>query len=554
MKFENNRFCGDSAAHRRATYKGCGYDPSDLNRPHIGIANTFNEGTPGHAHLRPLADAIKAGVWQAGGMPVEFGVPSSCANITLGTSCMSFDLAMRDVVAASVELVAQLQLYDGLVLTASCDNIVPGMLLAAARLDIPTVIFTGGPMLAGHIGNKPLLLGDINELVTGDVAKGDTDKKLLIQKEYNACPTFGACPLMGTANTMQIISEALGMAIPGSSTIPAVYTDKFVGARQTGKRIVQMVEEGLLPSKIITKEALENAMRVDLAITGSTNAPMHLIAIANELDIDLTLDEFDAFSRTTPCITNIRPFGKHSVDELHASGGLPAICKQLEPLLHTNCLTVSGKTWGDVLDGFSMLTNDIIHSIDNPISPYGGLAVLKGNLAEYGALIRASTVREEMQHFKGPARVFHRDEDAFDAIVNGSIKPGDVIVIRYVGPVGAPGMLEVMLTADALLAPGMERVGMITDGRFSGFNHGPIVGHVSPEAAIGGTIALVEEDDMIEMDISARKLLLHVDDVTLDMRRTKLVPPIPRVLKGFMRTYAKQCLRPDQGAAMQSWD
>jgi len=464
-------------------------------------------------HLKPLVDAIKAAVWQAGGIPFEFGVPSCCGNIALGNDdCLRYDTVMRDVVAASVELVSHIQRFDGLVLTASCDNIIPGMLMAAARLNIPSVIFTGGPMLSGTIDGKQLLLGDINELVFGEITKGGADESLLKRKEQKACPTPGACPLMGTANTMQILSEALGMTLPGASTIPAVYTDKTVSARHTGRRIVQMVMEGLKPSDIITKEALENGIRIDMAIGGSTNAVLHLLAIANELDIPLKLEDFDRFSNTTPCIVNIRPSGTHAVDELYALGGVPAICKQIEGLLHLNCKYVSGQTLSEVLQAVPDRSNDVIRNPQNPISQQGGLAVLKGNLAQNGAIVRASSVKPSMYHFKGPARVFNSDTEGFEAILAGKIQPGDVMVIRYCGPVGAPGMIEVMLCTDAIVGLHMdESVGLITDGRFSGFNHGPIIGHVSPEAAVGGTIALVEEGDLVEIDIPNRSLQLMVD-------------------------------------------
>jgi len=554
MTFTSKYFSGVESSLRRATYKGSGYDPEDMNRPHIGVANTYSDNSPGHAHLRPLVEAIKNGIWQAGGIPFEFGVPSTCAGVTIGTPCMSWDLVMRDVVAASIELVSGIHLFDGVVLVSSCDNIVPGTWLAAARMNIPTALFTGGPMLAGEYGGKQLLLGDIDEYLYGDVAKGTFDPEELRQKMHNACPTAGACPLLGTANTMQILSEAIGMTLPGSSTIPGVYTDKMVSARRTGNRIVEMVRENLRPADIITKKALENGIILDLAIGGSTNAVMHLIAIANELEIPLSLDDFDRFSDITPCIANIKPGGAHSVDQLHRMGGVPSLCKQLESKLHLDARLVSGETWGDVLARTPSVANDVIRSLDNPISPYGGLTVLKGNLAEGGAIVRSSTVTPEMWHFSGPARVFEADEDAHAAIIAGKIKPGDVIVLRYLGPVGAPGMLEVMLTCNALSGLGLnDSIGLVTDGRFSGFNHGPVVGHVSPEAAVGGTIALVEEGDTVEVDMKKRTIHLHVAPEVLAERRKHLVLPEPKIKKGFMRTYAKNCLQPEKGAAMQDW-
>lgn len=553
MGFKKEIFCGATQASRRATYKGSGYDPDDLkNRPHIGIANTYSDSSPGHVHLRPLVDAVKNGVWQAGGVPFEFGVPSTCTNISIGLPAMSYDLVMRDIVAASIELVASIQQYDGLVLTASCDNIVPGVLLAAARLNIPAIILTGGPMLSGRWKSKQLLLGDVNEMVYGVVAKEGFDEDNLKSIELAACPTPGACPLMGTANTMQILTEVLGMTLPGSSTIPGVFTDKTISARHTGRRIVEMVIENLRPSDIMTRKAIDNAITLDMAIGGSTNAVLHLIALGNELGIPVHLKEFNQFSDRTPCIINIKPTGTHAVDELYYMGGVPAICKQVEDLMNLDAKIVSGETWGEILKRTPAVTNDVIRSRSNPVSLYGGLTVLHGNLAEYGAIVRSSTIQESMRYFKGPARVFNSDEEAYAEIISDKLKSGDVIVIRYEGSVGAPGMNEVMLTTDALVNLHLDNcIALVTDGRFSGFNHGPIIGHVSPEAAIGGPLALVEDGDIIEIDINKRTLTLNVDDVTLAERRKIFIQPPPNPSKEFMRIYAKNCRRADEGAAMQ---
>ena len=555
MGFLKENFDGPKAAHARAVYKGSGYTPEELPyKPHIGIANTFSENSAGHTHLRQLADAIKQGVWQAGGIPFEFGVPSTCAEVAIGTDKMCMDLAMRDLVAGSIEVVSSIQHFDGLVLLSSCDNIVPGTILAAARLDIPTICCTGGPMLTGCLNSQPFMLCDVTELCYGKASKGTATEEEVTAAEYGACPTMGACPSMGTANTMQILTEALGMTLPRSSTIPAVYTDKLTSCRSMGRRIVEMVFEGLVPSKIITRESLENAIRMDLAIGGSTNAVMHLIAIANELDIPLSLDDFENLSHSTPCIVNIRPNGKYGVDSLYPLGGVPAIFKQIEGQLHLECLNVCGKTLGDILKAAPSKPNEIIRSLDNPMTPDGGLAILKGNLAPNGAVIRSSTVRPAMHHFVGKAKVYSSDREAHEAIVNDVVQPGDVVVVRYCGPVGAPGMVEIMEATEAIVNLGLdESVALITDGRFSGFCHGPIVGHVSPEAALGGTIALIEEGDLIEIDIEARKLELRVPEEELARRREKLVLPPPRVKKGFMRTYADNCLPPERGAAMQKW-
>ncbi len=558
MEFTNKIFEGPIATHCRATYKGSGYDPADLaHRPHIGIANAYSEHSPGHKPLREQVEAIKAGIWQAGGIPFEFGVPSTCAEISIGHCCMEQDMAMRDLVAGSCELVSNIQHFDGLVLAAGCDNIVPGTLLAAARTDKTAICFVSGPMLSGQSRGRDLTLGDVLEISVGELNKPgeEPDQKYIEELEMGACPTGGACPLFGTANTMQVLVEALGMTPEYSSTIPAVYSDKLVSAHRIGRRIVEMVKEDLRPSKIITKEAIENAIRLDLAIGGSMNAILHLLALGQELKIpEINLDLFDRMSYETPCIVNVKPCGTHSVDELFRIGGVPAILKQLESQLHKECLNVSGHTMGDILKTAPHVQNDIIRSMDNPLTKDGGLAVLKGNLAPNGSVMRSSSVAESMHHFKGPAVVFDSDASAYDALIHGKVKEGSVIVVRYAGPIGAPGMVEVESTASAIVNLKMdESVALITDGRFSGFNHGPIVGHVSPEAAAGGLIGLVKDGDMIELDIEKRSIELLVDEKEIEERRKAYVAPEPKLKRGFMRTYAKSCLPAELGGAMQNW-
>lgn len=558
MEFTNPIFAGPIATHCRSTYKGSGYDPKDLaHRPHIGIANAFSEHSPGHKPLREQAEAIKAGIWQAGGVPFEFGVPSTCAEVSIGHCCMEQDMAMRDLVAASCELVSNIQHFDGLVLMAGCDNIVPGTLLAAARTNKPTICFVSGPMLVGDLDGQSLTLGDVLEISVGELNKngGKVDESYLEKLEMGACPTGGACPLFGTANTMQVIVEALGMTPEYSSTIPAVYSDKMVSAHRIGRRIVEMVHEDLRPSQIITKESIENAIRLDLAIGGSMNAILHLLAIGNELGIpEINLDLFDKMSHETPCIVNVRPCGKYSVDKLFYKGGVPAIMKQLEGQLHKECLNVSGHTMGEILEHAPVVCDDLIRSMENPLSKDGGLAVLKGNLAPNGCVMRSSSVAPSMHHFCGPAIVFDSDASAYEALISGKVKKGDVIVVRYAGPIGAPGMVEVESTASAIVNLGLdESVALVTDGRFSGFNHGPIVGHVSPEAAAGGVIGLVENGDLIELDIEERSIHLLVADEVLEERRKNYVAPAPKLTRGFMRTYAKNCLPAELGGAMQNW-
>ena len=555
-KFSNKIFEGPIATHCRATYKGSGYDPEDLaSKPHIGIANTFSDHSPGHRPLREHVEAIKAGIWQAGGIPFEFGVPSTCAEVSIGHSCMEQDLAMRDLVAGSCELVSNIQHFDGLVLTSGCDNIVPGTLLAAVRTNKPTICFVSGPMLVGHVGEKPMTLGDALEESVGKLARGEADDDYIHKVEMGACPTFGACPLFGTANTMQVMVEALGMTPEYTSTIPTVYTDKLVSATKIGKRIVELVKQDIRPSSIITKESIENAIRVNLAIGGSMNAILHLLALGYESGIDeISLDLFDKLSHETPCIVDVKPCGKHYVDELAHVGGVPAIMKQLEHQLNLSCKNVSGKTLGEILKTAPDNPNKIIHSIDDSLTKDGGLAILKGNLASEGCVMRSSSVMPSMHHFRGKAKVFDSDAAAYEALLRGEVKEGSVIVVRYVGPVGAPGMLEVESTASAIINLGLdESVALITDGRFSGFNHGPIVGHISPEAAIGGVIALVEDGDVIDIDIENRSIELFVSDEELEKRREKYIAPPIKCDKGFMRTYAMNCLPAEKGAAMQKY-
>lgn len=559
MNFKNKVFEGPIATHCRAAYKGSGYDPAELeHRPHIGIANAFSDHSPGHKPLREQVEAIKSGIWHAGGIPFEFGIPSTCAEVSIGHCGMEQDMAMRDLVAGSCELVSNIQHFDGLVLTAGCDNIVPGTLLAAARTDKPTICFVSGPMLSGRIDDEELALGDVLERSVGELNKHgtDADSTYMRKLEMGACPTTGACPLFGTANTMQVLVEALGMTPEYSSTIPAVYTDKLVSAHRIGERIVQMVYEDLRPSQIMTREAIENAIRMDLAIGGSLNAILHLLALGNELQIPgIDLDLFDKMSHETPCIANIKPCGKYTVDRLFHLGGVPAVFRQIEDQLHKNALNVSGKTLGEILETAPEEPNDVIRCLNNPLTKDGGLAVLKGNLSPNGCVMRSSSVAPSMHHFCGAAKVYDSDASAYKALMKGEIAAGTVIVVRYAGPVGAPGMVEVESTASAIINLGLdESVALVTDGRFSGFNHGPIVGHVSPEAAAGGLIAFVEDGDMIEINIPARSISLLVKDAVLEERKKNYAAPQPNIARGFMRSYAKNCLPAEKGGAMQQWD
>ncbi|MFC2029324.1 dihydroxy-acid dehydratase [Chloroflexota bacterium] len=547
-------FLGSEAAHRRQMYRGAGSMDDDFGKPHIGLANAWSEASPAHIHLRELAECVKAGIWQAGGIPFEFGVFATCGNIAIGTENLKYELAIRDALAASIEATAGVHQFDGLVLLASCDSIIPGQLMGAARADVPTLMVTGGPMLAGELRGEVVLAPDVNEAVFGALPVGDITERDLLEMENCACPSVGACPVMGTANTMQILTEALGMALSGSATIPAVLADKRRAARKSGQMIVELVKKGIRPSEILDLRALRNAIVVNAAIGGSTNAPLHIMSIGREFGIEIDLDLFDEISRRTPLLASVVPNGPHTVVDFYRAGGVPALLKELRELIETDAMTVDGRTIGDNLLGIQGTRGEAISTLDHPVQAEGGLAVLKGNIAPRGAIVRTSAIKPEMLVHRGPARVFNSDRDAWTAIVGGKIQPGDVIVVRYEGPKGAPGMMEVMLSTDALYRLGLEgSVGLITDGRFSGFNRGPIVGHVSPEAMEGGVIAIINNGDMIRMDIPARSLDLELTDDRIALRLKDWRPSEPRTKTGFLALYAQLTLPAEQGAAMQKW-
>ncbi len=556
QNYVNQNFIGNSATHRRAIYNGCGYCAHDLNRPHIGIANAFSEMSPGHAHLRELAQSVKEGIWQQGGVPFEFGIPSTCGTVAMGTRYLSYELALRDVVAGSIELVTKIQLFDGLIILASCDNIIAGAMVAAARLHMPVLIVTGGPMMSGHKKDgKKIMLPDVDEMVFGRYAREGCPADLALSMEEDTCPTVGACPVMGTANTMQVLCEAVGLTLPGTSTIPAYLSRKKVSCQLAGKRIVQMVEENLSTDKVLTSAMLHNGMKFSQAINGSTNAVMHLISMGRELDIDIGLSEFDQISKQTPAILNISPIGPYTVDELYDYGGVPQILKQLAGLLDTEVLLPTGNSLKAELELVPDAPNDFVRSLKNPVSPEGGIAVMYGSLAPDGAVMRTTLKESVTMDQKFIAHTFSSDEDAFRAIQAGSIHAGDAIILRYLGPSGAPGMVEVMQAADALVDFGLaSKVAVITDGRFSGFNYGIIIGHVTPEAAHFGNIALVRDGDLIEVNVPERRLNICVSEEELARRRTKLKPFEPRVKTGFMRLYDKYSLPANLGAGMQDWD
>jgi dihydroxy-acid dehydratase len=538
-------------------YKGAGYSDDDIRtKPHIGIANTFTEVSPAHAHLRSLAEAVKQGVWEAGGLPFEFGVPATCGNVAIGMEEMKYELAGRDVVAMAVEFVSRVHAFDGLVMLSSCDNIIPGQMLAAARLDIPSVLLTGGPMYPGVWRGRQVLTPDINVYGLSGMLPREFD-----EMEDAACPGYGACAVMGTANTMQILSEVLGFSLPGTATIPAATAARIRAARESGRAAVDLIRRGVRPSEMLKRGSLLNAVIVDLAIGGSTNAVLHLLSLARDLDIDLSLDDFDRLSDDTPCICAVRPNGPYTVVDLHDEGGVPAILSVLSGKLDLETRDVTGLTLAERLDGTrpcpggsNLCPGAVIKTPEDPVSASSGLSVLRGNLAPDGAIIRSSGVPEDMRRFSGPAKVFHNDSEGLQAVEKGEIVPGDVIVIRYEGCRGAPGMKEIMLTTDAMVARGLDRsVGLVTDGRFSGFNYGPIVGHVSPEAMDGGPIALVKNGDIITVDINGKVLRLDVPEPELQCRRAAWHRPSPKTTRGLLALYAATCRPAHEGGAMQNW-
>ncbi len=554
MTDKSRAFVGPEAAHRRQIYKGAGSTDDDFNRPHIGLANAWSEASPAHIHLRELAECAKAGIWQAGGIPFEFGVFSTCGNIAIGTESLKYELAIRDALAASIEITARVHHFDGLVLLASCDSIIPGQLMGAARVDVPSLMVTGGPMLAGELHGEAVLSPDVNEAVFGALPLGRISEQDLLDMENCACPSVGACPVMGTANTMQILTEAMGMALSGSATIPAILADKRRMARRSGQMIVELVKRAIRPSDILDERALRNAIAVNAAIGGSTNAPLHIMSIGRELGIEIDLDLFDEISRRTPLLASVVPNGPHTVIDFFRAGGVPALLKELGELIDIDALTVDGRSIGENLLGIEGTRGEAISTRDHPVQAEGGLAVLKGNIAPHGAIVRTSAIKAEMLSHKGPAKTFDCDREAWEAIIDGQRQPGDVIVVRYEGPRGAPGMMEVMLSTDALYRMGLEgSVGLITDGRFSGFNRGPIIGHVSPEAMVGGVIAIIKDGDMIEMDIPGRALNVALSEEVIARRLRSWRPPEARTKTGFLALYSQLTLPAEKGAAMQKW-
>jgi dihydroxy-acid dehydratase len=526
---------------RLSILKGTGVDIDELKeKPIIGIVNSHTEMNPGHMHLRALAERAKEGVHAAGGIPFEFGVPAPCDGLTEGNEGMRFVLPQRELIADIIETHVRSMLFDGLVMIASCDKIIPGMIMAAARLDRPTIFLTGGPG-AWQIRFSSRMEGSVDHKDYDDI---------LSKLECATCATCGSCELMGTANTFQCMAEALGLTLPGSSAVPAFLSEKLLFARKAGKRIVDMVGEGLTARKVLTPSALENALIVDLAIGGSTNSTLHLPAIARELGIDLPLARFNELNRKVPTLIGMSPSGPHGMIDLYRAGGVPAVMKVMAGDLNLEAINVTGGTLADVVESAQVLDEEVIPPRDKPFEPEGGTAVLFGNLAPDGAVVKQSAVKEEQRLFTGPARVFESESDCLAAIREKGLTEGEVVIIRNEGPKGGPGMPEALAVTMALELHGYARVALITDGRFSGASAGPCVGHVSPEAYVGGPIAALRDGDEITIDIAARTLEAKLTDDEIEERLSNWTPLERDIPEGYMRRYVKYVGSAAHGAVL----
>jgi dihydroxy-acid dehydratase len=539
---------GYQRAPNRALLRSLGVTEREMDLPFIGIANAFNTIVPGHVHLRQLAEKVREGIAAGGGVPFEFGVIGICDGIAMGHEGMRYSLPSRENIADSIELMVQSHRFDGLVCIGTCDKIVPGMLMAAARTNIPTIVLTGGAMLSGFQDGKDLSLIDIFEGV-GKVAAGSMSENSLCELENCAMPGCGSCQGLYTANTMACMTEAMGMSLPGCAATPAVDAGKLRLARESGEAIIPLVKKQVKPRDIITKKSLRNAIRVDMALGGSTNTVLHLMAIATEADIALSLKDFSELAEVIPHICYMQPSGPHSMQTLHRSGGIPAVLKQLEKHLD-NCQTVSGKKIFEIAKAAKIRNDEVIRSLKNPINSAGGLRILSGSLAPDGAVVKSAAVPKEMWKHTGPARVFDGEDSAMKAILGKAIKEGDVVIIRYEGPRGAPGMPEMLSPTSALMGLGYKKVVLITDGRFSGGTRGPCIGHVAPEAAIGGPLAFVQDKDSIEIDLHTKTINLDVPKKVLDQRKKSWKPPIKN-LTGVLARYAKTVGQANLGAVQR---
>jgi dihydroxy-acid dehydratase len=536
--------------HRALLY-ATGITRREMNKPFIGVASSFTDIIPGHIGMRDLERFIEKGVHAGGGWPMIFGLPGICDGLAMGHRGMHYSLPSRELIADMTETIVQAHAFDGLVLLTNCDKITPGMLMAAARLDIPTIIVTAGPMMTGRYrGQKLSFIRNTFEAM-GRFKKGEITKKELNACEMGACPGVGSCQGLYTANTMNSLTEVMGLSLPSCGTAPAVSAEKRRISFESGERVVELVRKGITPRKIMTRAAFENAIRVDLALGGSTNTVIHILAMAKEAGVKLPLELFDRLSRTTPHIASLEPVGPYYMEDLHWAGGISAVMARLKGKIKDNP-TVSGKRIKAIMDEVEYIDDDVIRPLKKAHRPEGGIAVLKGNLAPLGAVVKQSGVSKKMMRFKGRARVFDSEARAMKAIMGGRIKPGEVIVIRYEGPKGGPGMREMLAPTATIMGMGLgERVALITDGRFSGGTRGPCVGHISPEAMEGGPIALVKDGDAIELDIPRRRIGLKVTDSELERRKKRWKMPEPKIKHGWLARYAKVVTSANTGAIVQ---
>ena len=552
MKSDNVKKGMQQAPHR-SLFNALGFTKEEMDKPLVGIVSSYNEIVPGHMNLDKIVNAVKMGVAEAGGVPVVFPAIAVCDGIAMGHIGMKYSLVTRDLICDSTECMALAHQFDALVMVPNCDKNVPGLLMAAARVNVPTVFVSGGPMLAGHVKGKKRSLSSMFEAV-GSYAAGTMSEEDVCEYEEKVCPTCGSCSGMYTANSMNCLTEALGMGLQGNGTIPAVYSERIRLAKHAGMAVMEMYKKDIRPRDIMTKEAILNALTVDMALGCSTNSMLHLPAIAHEVGFDFDISFANEISEKTPNLCHLAPAGPTYMEDLNEAGGVYAVMNELSELglLNLDCMTVTGKTVGENIKGVENKDPEVIRPLDNPYSKTGGLAVLKGNLAPDGGVVKRSAVAEEMMVQEGPARVFDCEEDAIAAIKGGKIVAGDVVVIRYEGPKGGPGMREMLNPTSAIAGMGLgSSVALITDGRFSGASRGASIGHVSPEAAVGGPIALIEEGDIIAIDIPNMKLDVKVSEEELEARRAKWQPREPKVTSGYLARYASMVTSGNRGAVLE---
>lgn len=545
---------GIKRAPHRSLFYAMGYVKEEIEKPLIGIVNSANEIIPGHIHLDKIVDAVKAGVRMAGGTPMEFSTIGVCDGIAMGHTGMKYSLVTREIIADSVEAVANAHAFDALVMVPNCDKVIPGMLMAAARINVPTVVVSGGPMLAGEVAGNNVGLDKVFEAV-GSFEAGKISEEELCNMEMSACPGCGSCSGMFTANSMNCMTEAIGMGLPGNGTIPAVFAERIRLAKYAGIQVMEMFQKNIKPTDIMNQAAFDNALAADMALGCSTNTALHLPAIAHEAGITISMDKINEVSAKTPHLCSLSPAGEHHMQDLYKAGGIQTVLKELTKInaIDKNCITVTGKTVGENIESVTNKDEAVIRLIDNPYHKTGGLAALFGNIAPDGCIVKASAVAKEMLHHEGPARVFGSEEETTEAILSGKIKKGDVIVIRYEGPKGGPGMREMLQPTSVIAGMGLDKdVALITDGRFSGATKGASIGHVSPEAAAGGPIAAIQDGDIICIDIPNRKINIKLDEEEIKQRLAKVVHPEPAIKKGVIGRYAKLVTSGATGAVLKS--